>query len=134
MKRRKKKPSRIPFHQPWLQNDADTWWGHFGALLQKDLPQARVQISALFADGAGNDVGTKRRNLIIADRHVNQEFMCGGIGKHVFANIWRVSIWFGTIPEHLQKSFDKLQAAPFAVCTSHENEKGAKVGAAIKEY
>ena len=24
MKRRKKKPRCIPFHQPWLQNDADT--------------------------------------------------------------------------------------------------------------
>lgn len=42
-----------------LQDDADAWWGQLGAELQKEFPQARVEVSALFREAAGALYGAK---------------------------------------------------------------------------
>jgi hypothetical protein len=42
-----------------LQDDADTWWGQLGALLQKEFPNARIKVSALTREAVGILYGAK---------------------------------------------------------------------------
>ena len=100
-----------------------------------DAPDGAIDGGQVFrANRTRNDVRSEGRDLVIADGHMNEQFVGWRIGQHVFPHIGRITTGLRTIPKHLHEALDELDIASFAVCAAHEREKRPEMGAAIEEH